>query len=53
MLTLLARINWTGNMKSVAFAGVEIDNGSVTHESEAKAFLPEGICIVPGNASWD
>ena len=33
--------------------GVEIDNGSVTHESEAKAFSPESICIVLGNAGWD
>jgi len=40
-------------MKSVPFVGVETDNGSVIHDSEAKAFSPESICIVPGNASWD
>jgi hypothetical protein len=35
------------------YVGVEIDNGGVTHESEAQAFSPECICIVDGDAGWD
>jgi hypothetical protein len=51
MLIFLARMISENNEVGCHFVGVEIDNGTVTHESEAQAFSPECTCVVNGSAS--